>query len=116
MSSHERTLQIEYDDFSMKTKLILARFGGTFGTFKFNEKSFFDTLLGFTPYWDYKPTNAIHADSPSVYTSEKDSNLSAIDKINLKYDVFDGSVVNGIREPLLCSFVFDKPPGCKVFL
>ena len=27
-------------------------------------------LLGSTPYWVYKPTNAIHADSPGVYTSE----------------------------------------------
>ena len=50
----------------MKTELILTRFGSTFGTLKFDEKSFFDTLLGFTPFWDYKPTNAFHADSPGV--------------------------------------------------
>ena len=34
-------------------------------------KKNFKASLGFTPYWDYKPTNAIHADSPAVYTSEK---------------------------------------------
>ena len=34
MSDHEGTLQIEKDDISMKTKLILKRFGGTFGTLR----------------------------------------------------------------------------------
>ena len=70
MGDHEGTLQIEYDDISMKTKLILTRFGSIIGTLRFNEKSFFHLLLHFTPYWDYKPTNAIHANSPSVYTSD----------------------------------------------
>ena len=58
-------------------KLILTRFGN-FGTLKFDEKSFFNTLLGITPYWDYKPTNAIkptNADSAGVYTSDKILNL-----------------------------------------
>ena len=52
-----------------RKKNVLTRFGRTIGTFRFNEKSFFGTILGFRPYWDYKPTNAIHADSPGVYTS-----------------------------------------------
>ena len=71
MRDHERTLQIEYDDETMKTKLIITRFGSTFGTLRFDEKSFFNILLAFTPYWDYKPTNANHANSSGVYTSEK---------------------------------------------
>ena len=50
MGDHEGTLKIEYDDTSMKTKLILTRFGGTFGTLRFDERSFFKTFLGFTPY------------------------------------------------------------------
>ena len=37
MGDHEGTLQIEYDD-TMKTKLILNRFGSTFGTLRFNKK------------------------------------------------------------------------------
>ena len=32
MGDHEGTLQIEYDDDSMKTKPFLTRFGSTFGT------------------------------------------------------------------------------------
>ena len=99
----------------MKTKLILIRFGLTSGTLRFDEKSLFSTLLGFTPYWDYKHTNAIHADSPGVYTSAKILNLNTINKIHLKCDVIDGSLVNGIRQPLLFSFVLGKKPGYKVF-
>ena len=57
----------------------------------------------------------IHADSPGVYTSEKVLNESTIDKIHLQCDVFDGSVVNGLRQPKLFSFVLSKPSGCKVF-
>ena len=66
MGDHEGTLQIEYDDYTMKTEPILTRFSSTFGTLRFGEKSFLNTLLGFTPYWDYKPTNAVHADSLGV--------------------------------------------------
>ena len=71
LGDHEGTLQIEYDDLNKKVKLILTRFGDTFGTLRFDKKSFFHTLFGFTPYWDYKPTNDTHADAPGVYTSDK---------------------------------------------
>ena len=104
---HENTLQIEYDELNKRVKLILTRFGDTFGTLKFDDKSFFHTLLGFTPYWDYKP---------GVYSSDKVIlNLNTINKIHLKCDAIDGSVVNGIRQPILYSFVLDKPAGYKVF-
>ena len=33
----------------------------------------------------------------------------------MKCDVIDGSVVNGSRQPILYSFVLDKPAGYKVF-
>ena len=71
LGDHERTLEIEYDDSNKKVKLVLTRFGDTFGTLRFDKKSFFHTIFGFVPYWDYKPTNAIHADAPGVYTSDK---------------------------------------------
>ena len=58
----------------MKTKLILIRFDSTFGLLRFDERSFFSTFLGFTPYWDYKPSNAIRANSPGACTSDKISN------------------------------------------
>ena len=37
---HEGNLQIEYDDITMKTKSLLTRLVGTFGTLRFNERSF----------------------------------------------------------------------------
>ena len=113
---HEGTLQIEYDDLDKKVKLILTRFGDNFGTLRFDKKSFFHTLLGFTPYWDNKPTNAIFADAPGVYTSDKIIlNLNKINKIHLKCDCIDGSIQDGVRQPILFSFVLDKPSGYKVF-
>ena len=116
LGDHEGTLQIEYDDLNKKVKLILTRFGETFGTLRFDEKSFFHTILGFTPYWDSKPTNAIFADAPGVYTSDKIIlNLNTINKIHLKCDCIDGSTQDGIRQPILFSFVSDKPSGYKVF-
>ena len=33
----------------------------------------------------------------------------------MKSDVINGSVVNGIRQPILYSFVLDKPSGYKIF-
>ena len=116
LGDHEGTLQIEYDDLNKKVKLILTRFGSTFGTLKFDGKSFFHTLLGFDPYWDYKPTNPIHADSPGVYTNDKVIlNLNTIDEIHLKCNCIHGSIQDGVRQPILFSFVLDKPSGYKVF-
>ena len=74
---------------------------------RFDENSFFSTILGFTPGWDYKHYNE--------YISQKILNLSSTNKIHLKCDVIDGSLVNGIRHPALYSFVLDKPSGYKVF-
>ena len=104
---HEGTLQIEYDDSNKKVKLILTRFGETFGSLRFDEKSFFHTLLGFTPYWDCKP---------GAYSSDKIIlNLNTINKIHLKCDIIDGSIQDGVRQPILYSFVLDKPAGYKIF-
>ena len=77
---------------------------------------FFHTLLKFEPNWDYKPTNAIHADSPGVYTTDKYIlNLNTIDKFHLEFDCNNGSIQDGVRQPILFSFVSDKPNGYKVF-
>ena len=97
-------IDIQYDDITMKTKLIVR--DGIIAK-RFDEKSFFNTVLGFTPGWDYKHYNK--------YTSQKVVNLGSTNKIHLKCDVIDGSVVNGLRQPILYSFVLDKKPGYKLF-
>ena len=93
----------------------MKRFGSNFGTLSFDEKSFFHTLLKFDPYWDYKPTNAFHAESPGVYVIDNVLNLNTIKKFHLKCDVIVGSIQDGVRQPILFSFVLDKPSGYKVF-
>ena len=97
-------IEIEYDDITMKTKR-LVRFG--IMAIRFDEKSFFSTILGFTSGWDYKHYNK--------YTSQKVVKLGCTNKIHMKCDAIDGSVINGIRQPILYSFVLDKPSGYKVF-
>ena len=97
-------IDIEYDDIPMKTKLV-ERYGII--AIIFDEKSFFSTVLGFNSGWDYKFHNE--------YTSQKIVNLGSTNKIHLKCDCIDGSVVNGVRQPILYSFVLDKIPGYKVF-
>ena len=74
---------------------------------RFDKRSFFQTLLGFIPYWEYK--------SPGVYTSDKILNLNTTNKIHLKGDCIDGSIQDGIRQTILYSFVLDKKPGYKIF-
>ena len=95
---------IRLDDITRKTKLVVR--SGIIAI-RFDEKSFFNTILGFTPGWDYKHYNQ--------YLSQKILNLSNTNKIHLKCDAIDGSVVNGIRQPILYSFVLDKPAGYKIF-
>ena len=71
----------------------------------FDEFSFFSFIFGFQPHWDYKHYNE--------NLSQKMRNLSNTSNKQLKCDVFDGSVVNGIRESVLFSFVLNKPPRYK---
>ena len=51
---YHNTIDIEYDDITMKTKLVVKH--GTIAI-RFDEKSFFNTILGFTPGWEYKHYN-----------------------------------------------------------
>ena len=97
-------IDIEFDDITKKTKLDVR--SGIIAI-RFDEKSFFSTILGFTPGSDYKHYNK--------YTSQKLVNLGSTNKIHLKCDCIYGSVVNGLRQPILYSFVLDKLPGYKVF-
>ena len=97
-------IDIEHDDITMKTKLVVK--SGII-VIRFDDKSFFINVLGFTPGWDYKHYNK--------YISQNFLKLGSTNKIHLKCDIIDGSVVNGLKQPILYSFVLDKKPGYKVF-
>ena len=98
-----KVIVIECDDITMKTQLVVR---SRIIAIRFDEKSFFNTILGFTSGWDYKHYN--------INISQKIVNLSNTNKINLKGDVIDGSIRDGIRQPILFSVVLDKPSGYKV--
>ena len=101
--SSDSEILIRIDEITRKTKLVVR--SGIIAI-RFNEKSFFSTILGFTAGWDSKHYNQ--------YRSQKIVNLGSTNKIHLKCDVIDGSVVDGTRQPILYSFVLDKPSGYKV--
>ena len=111
-SGHSEIIEVDYEDIRVKTNFILKYIGGQkkfgLGTLRFDKRSFFHNLLGFTPYWDYKPIISNNVDIPTVYTSDKILNLTTTNEIHIKCDVIEGSVVNGLRQPILYSFVLNK--------
>ena len=83
----------------------------------FTEKSFFYTILGFTQSRSY-PLNDIDGFYQLIagsYKSDKPIIITGIDKIHLKCDCIQGSIVNGIREPILYSFPLSSPPGHRIY-
>ena len=102
--SSDSDILIRLDALSRKTKLVVN--SGTIAI-RFDEKSFFSTILGFTAGCDYKHYNQ--------YLSQKIADLTSRNKVHLKCDVIDGSIQDGVRQPILFSFVSDKPSRYKVF-
>ena len=100
---HHNSIVIKFDDITRRT-IFVVRPG--YIAIKFDEKLFFSTILGFNPFWVYKHYNNC--------ISQKIVNLSVTNKIHLNCDVIDGSVVNGLRQPILYRFALDKPPDYKI--
>ena len=101
---------ITIDDIRLKSNLKINQ------TLIFTEKSFFYTILGFTQSRSY-PLDDIDGFYQLIagsYKSDKPINITGIDKIYLKCDCIQGSIVNGIREPILYSFALSSPPGHKI--
>ena len=59
---------------------------------RFGQNSFFNSILDFSSHWYYGRNDE--------YISEKIINLITVDKVHLKIDVFDSSVVNCVLQPL----------------
>ena len=104
-------VSITIDDIRLKSNLKINQ------TLIFTEKSFFYTILGFTRSHSY-PLDDIDGFYQLIegsYKSEKPINITGIDKIHLKCDCIQGSIVNGSREPILYSFALSSPPGHKIY-
>ena len=89
-------INIEADTISMKSVLTTSY------SIYFNSE--LNTLLGFTN----------KGYSAGTHISEKPVMITTTDKVYLKCDCVDGSIVNGIREQILFSFNFSAPPGYKI--
>ena len=83
----------------------------------FTKKSFFDTILGFTRSHCYHldDIDGFYQLIAGSYKSDRPINITGIDKIHLKCDCVQGSIVNSIREPFLYSFGLSLPPGHKIY-
>ena len=82
-------------------------------TLIFTNKSFFYTILGFTQPHSYllDDKDGFYQLIAGSYKRDKPIIITGIDKVHLKGNVVDGSIVNGVREPILFSFALDQPPG-----
>ena len=104
-------VDITIEDIRLKSYLKINQ------TLIFTEKSFFYTILGFTQSRSY-PLDDIDGFYQLIagsYKSDKPINITGIDKFHLKCDCIQGSIVNGIREPILYSFALSSPPGHRIY-
>ena len=102
---------VTIDDIRLKSNLKIIQ------TLIFTEKSFFHTILGFTHSRSYPldDIDGFYQLIAGLYKSDKPINITGIDKIHLKCDFIVGSIINGIREPILYSFALPSPPGHKIY-
>ena len=104
-------IDVTIDERKYKTDLKINQ------TLIFTNKSFFYTILGFTQSHSYplEDIEGFYQLIAGSYKSERPINITGIDKVHLKCDCVDGSIVNGTREPILYSFALDQPPGHKIY-
>ena len=90
-------VNIAIDDIRLKSNLKINQ------TLIFTEKSFFYTILGFTQSRSYPldDIDGFYQIIAGSYKSDKPINITGIDKIHLKCDCIQGSIMNGVREPIL---------------
>ena len=104
-------VNITIDDIRLESNLKTKQ------TLIFTEKSFFYTILGFTRSRSY-PLDDIDGFYQLIagsYKSDKPIDITGFDKIHLKCDCIQGSIVNGKREPILFSFALSSSPGHKIY-
>ena len=86
-------------------------------TLIFTEKSFFYTILGFarSRFYPIDDIDGFYQLIAGFYKSDKPINITGIDKIHLKANCIQGSIVNGVIEPILYSYALSSLPGHKIY-
>ena len=104
-------VSVTIDDVRLKSNI------KTNQTLIFTIKSFFHTIFGFTQSHEGQLNNieGFYQISPGSYKGERPVNITGIDKVHLKCDCINGSIVNGVREAILYSFALSSPPGHKIY-
>ena len=104
-------VSVTIDDVRLKSNLIINQ------TLIFTEKSLFYTTLGFTRSHSYAldDTDGFYQLIAGSSKNDKPINIKGSDKVNLKCDCIQGSIVNGTRGPILHTFALSSPAGQKVY-
>ena len=104
-------VSVTIDDIKLKSNL------ETNQNLIFTEKSFFYTNLVFTQSRSYHldDIDGFYQLIAGSYKSDKPIKITGIDKIHIKCDCIEGSIVNIAREPILFIFALSSPPGHKIF-
>ena len=102
---------IRIDDIRLKSNLNIKPF------LFFTNKTSFYTLRGFAPSHLY-PLDDIEGFCKLIAGSDRGKRpvkFTGIDKVHLKCDCIQGSVVNAVRKPFLYNFALYKPPGQEIY-
>ena len=104
-------VNITIDDIRLKSNLKINQ------TLMFTEKSFFYTILGFTQSRSYPldDIDGFYQWIAGSYKSDRPINITGSEKVHLKCDCIQGSIINGVRESILYSFALSSPPGHKIY-
>ena len=107
---HDVEVHIRIDDIRIKSNL------NTNKSNRFTRRCFIYTTSGFI-----QSNSGLLGDIegyiqliPGKYKRNKPYNITGIDKFHLKDDCFKGSIVKGIREPILYSFGLSSPPSYRL--
>ena len=107
----EVKVNITIDDVRLKSNLT------TIKAIRFTKKFFFHTILCFieSHSGELGDIEGFIQLIPGTNKSDKAHNITGIDKIHLKCDCVNESIVNGIRESISDFFALDQPPGRKTY-
>ena len=105
----EAKVIITIDDVRLKSNLTRDK------TIWFSKKSFFYVILGFTQSHsgELGDEEGFIQLIPGTYRGDKPINLTGIDKIRLKADCIQGSIVNGIANKIYTLLLLIKNRGEK---
>ena len=108
----DKKIKITIDDIRYRSILAINK------SVRFTSKKVFCTKLGFTQSYSGSlndlPQGYIQMIA-GIYKSNKPINITGIHEIQSKCNYKNGSIVNGVREPILYSFALDTPPGQKIY-